>query len=155
MHYLKRVSVLIFLSLMAVYSVRANGADQPATQPTDPFASSATTQPDSDHPASTPKITLSDAGAFSIQINNDVSLVEVLRMIGSQAQISIIPSKEVRGTVPAMDLYNVTVNEALDAILTSNGFAYEQKGNIIYVFSEDEMEKRNKKLLETDVYRFF
>jgi type IV pilus assembly protein PilQ len=147
----KRLTVLIFLSVLAVYSGRVSGADQPATQP-DPFATTPATQPASGPP---PKITLSDAGAFSIQINNDVSLVEVLRMIGSQAQISIIPSKEVRGTVPAMDLYNVTVNEALDAILHSNGFEYEQRGNIIYVFSQQEMEAQNKKKLETDVYRFF
>src|SRR5581483_8807053 len=48
-----------------------------------------------------PKMTLNDSGTFSIQINNDISLVEVLRMIGNQAQVSVVPSKEVRGTVPA------------------------------------------------------
>jgi len=171
-----------FLALIAVYygqvvlalaasgaaSAAATGAgptlpygDAPASQPADPFASS-TTQPldlqpvpDVKSGGPPPKITLSDSGTFSIQINNDVPLVEVLRMIGSQAQVSIIPSRDVRGTVPAMDLYNVTVNEALDAILTSNGFAYEQKGNIIYVLSEAEMEKRKKKDLETDVYRLY
>ncbi|HUB24466.1 MAG TPA: secretin and TonB N-terminal domain-containing protein [Tepidisphaeraceae bacterium] len=149
----KHLTWVFFLASMAVYSVRAKGADQSAP-PSDPFATSAATQP-SAPTGPAPRITLSDAGTFSIQISNDVSLVEVLRMIGSQAQISIIPSRDVRGTVPAMDLYNVTVNEALDAILRPNGFEWERKGDIIYVYSEDEMEKRNKKLLETDVYRFF
>src|ERR1700733_11634298 len=58
----------------------------PATQP-DAFAN---TPPDSgSKPTSVPHITMSETGTFSIQINNDVPLVEVLRMIGSQAQVSI------------------------------------------------------------------
>jgi type IV pilus assembly protein PilQ len=157
----------IFVALLSVYSgwagqAKADDASPPATQPaptqlaqaTDPF--SASTQPSDQKPAAKPQITVSDAGTFSIQINNDVSLAEVLRMIGSQAQVSIIPSKELHGvTVSAMDLYNVTVNEALDAILQSNGFTYEQKGNIIYVYSDKEMQERKKLRVETNVYRLY
>jgi len=159
---------VLFLAVMSVYYSQALPANsalaasdavlaQAATSDKpDPFASGATTQAVDLKPVGPPpKITLSDAGTFSIQINNDVSLVEVLRMIGSQAQLSIIPSKEVRGTVPAMDLYNVNTHDALDAILHSNGFAWEQKGNIVYVYSQDEMDKRKKKDLETDVYRLY
>jgi type IV pilus assembly protein PilQ len=156
---IKRSGGLLFLALLAVYSVGAavaNGVDGSGSA--DPFDSnsSAATQP-ADEPANAPppKITPAEGGTFSMQINNEVPLVEVLRMIGSQAQVSIVPSKEVRGTVPAMDLYNVTVPEALDAILSSNGYAYEQRGNIVFVLSEKEMEDRKKRDLETDVYRLY
>jgi type IV pilus assembly protein PilQ len=151
----------LFFALLAVYSFgagRGSGADSPAAAAgTDPFDSPATqpVQASTGAPAAPPKITATESGTFSIQINNDVPLVEVLRMIGSQAQVSIVPSREVRGTVPAMDLYNVTVPEALDAILTSNGCGYEQKGNIVFVFSDKELQDRKKKELETDVYRLY
>jgi type II secretory pathway component GspD/PulD (secretin) len=152
-------TTLFFVALLSVYNGQAlpaaGAVGDAATQPSDIFSSSAPPATQPAEAVAPPKITLSDSGTFSIQINNDVPLVEVLRMIGSQAQISIIPSKEVRGTVPAMDLYSVTVHEALDAILQSNGFAWEQKGNIIYVYSQDEMDKRSKRNLVTEVYRLY
>jgi type IV pilus assembly protein PilQ len=172
---------LIFLAAWSVYAGQANVAsagapagstDSPAAVITpdvkvlpdgvDSTADSATTQPsetDSDLLKSTgpAKVTLTDAGTFSIQINSDISIVQVLRMIGSQAQISIIPSKEVRGTVPAMDLYNVTVSEALDAILQTNDMHWQQKGNIIFVYSQNEWNELIKAShhLETRVFRLY
>ena len=100
-------------------------------------------------PAGATRIAMNDAGTISIHLNNDVSLVEVLREIGAQAQLSIIPSREVRGTIPAMDLYNVTVNEALDAILHSNGMAWRRQGNLIYVFTQKELDEQKKAARKT------
>jgi type IV pilus assembly protein PilQ len=131
-----------------------------ASSSDDKKSSDVTPVADTDKPAPAgppPKVTMTDVGTFSIQINNDISLVEVLRMIASQAQISVIPSKEVHGTVPAMDLYNVTVHEALDAILHTNGYVYREKGNFIYVYSQKELvelEKANR-VTATDVFRVF
>jgi type IV pilus assembly protein PilQ len=99
-------------------------------------------------------IAVSNNGTFSIQINGDISLVQILRMIGNQAQLSIVPSKAVVGTVPAMDLYNVTVSEALDAILQSNGMAWKQKGNLIYVYSQKELEEQEKAARKTTTKTF-
>jgi type IV pilus assembly protein PilQ len=166
MRHAKRTIGLVFLALAAVYSfgaVSLNGADNSggtdnaggpdAAATADVFDS--TTQP-SAPVGPPPKITQTEGGTFSMQINNEVPLAEVLRMIGSQAQISIVPTKDVQGSkVPAMDLYNVTVPEALEAILTSNGFGFEQKGNIVYVFSDKELQDRKKLDLETDVYRLY
>jgi type IV pilus assembly protein PilQ len=59
-------------------------------------------------------------------------------MLSLQSQKNIIASKDVRGTVTA-NLYNVTIKEALDAILKSNGFNYREKGNFIYVYTAKEM----------------
>ena len=111
----------------------------------------------STQPSGAPKVSMNDSGTFSIQINNDISLVEVLRMIGNQAQLSIIPSRDVRGTVPAMDLYNVTASEALDAILHSNGMAWKQKGNLIYVFTEKELEAQEKaaRATTTEIFHLY
>ena len=83
--------------------------------------------------------------------------IETLRLIGFQAQKSIIPSKQVTGKLPALDLYNVTVHEALDAILKTNGYVYKEDGNFIYVYSDKEMQDmdRAKRALTTEVFRTF
>ncbi|MGD0463811.1 MAG: secretin N-terminal domain-containing protein, partial [Tepidisphaeraceae bacterium] len=96
-----------------------------------------------------PKVSMSDGGNLSFQIDTDISLVQLLRMIGDEAQLSIIPSKDVRGTVPAMNLYNVTVNEALDAILHSDGMAWKQEGNLIYVYTQKELDEQKKAARKT------
>ena len=143
---------LLFCAVSAVYNgpvayaveeAQANAADSSATK--------VNVIGDADAPVaqaagntSAAHVSVSDSGTFSIQVNGDINLVQVLRMIGNQAQLSIIPSKEVRGTVPAMDLYNVTVSEALDAILQSNGMAWKQKGNLVYVYSQKELQEQEK-----------
>jgi type IV pilus assembly protein PilQ len=117
----------------------------PAAQPTD----------DTTAPSTAPKVTLNSAGAFSIQISNDTNLVELLRLIGSQAQISIIPGKDIRDVkVPAMDLYNVTISDALNAILDVNDLHWQQKGNFIFVYSNDEWTSRQKAadVVESRIY---
>jgi len=87
--------------------------------------------------ASAPQVNVSDAGTVEIHVN-EANLVEVLRMLSLQSQKNIIASKDVRGTVTA-NLYNVTIKEALDAILKSNGFGYREKGNFIYVYTAKEL----------------
>jgi len=154
-----RSAGLLFCAVSAVYSgsaafsaqdVQINSSDASTKVKLidggDGAASTETPQP--------AKITVSDSGTFSIQINGDVSVVQVLRMIGNQAQLSIVPSRDVRGTVPGMDLYNVTISEALDAILHSNGMAWERKGNLIYVYTEKELEDQQKAARKTATQTF-
>jgi type IV pilus secretin PilQ/predicted competence protein len=140
---------LIFCALLAVYNgpaafsageTQAGSADSASKvkvigDAADPAAA--------DAPSGT-RVVTSDSGTFSIQISNDDSLIHVLRLIGDESQRSIIPSREVRGTVPAMDLNNVTLSEALDAILQSNGMAWQQKGNLIFVYTQKELADREK-----------
>jgi type IV pilus assembly protein PilQ len=78
-----------------------------------------------------------DSGTVEIHVN-DANLVEVLRMLSMQSNTNILPSKDVRGTVTA-NLYDVTIKEALDAILEANGYGYREKGNVIYVMSAKEI----------------
>ena len=170
-----RAAGTIFLAAWSVYISPASGADSagpadvtggagapgvklltdsllaPATQPIDVIPAAASN-------AKAPRLTVTDAGTLSIQINDGTNLVEVLRLIGSQAQVSIVPSKEVRGTLQAMDLYNVTLHEALDAIVKSNGLGYVQKGNIISVYSAKEMadiEKATRGSMKTEVFHLY
>jgi type IV pilus secretin PilQ/predicted competence protein len=142
----------------------AGGASAPAVKVLDSTPDAATqptTQPLDVAPVApiikAPHVTATDAGTFSIQINDGTSLVEVLRLIGNTSQMSIIPSKEARGTLPAMDLYNVTMHEALDAILQPNGLVYTQKGNFIYVSTTKEAADAAKagRVMSTAIYHLF
>ena len=119
----------------------------PATQPTDLPTSTKGTSVSAD------QVNVNDSGLVEIHVN-DANLVEVLRMLSLQSQKNIIASKDVTGTVTA-NLYDVTVQEALDEILKANGYRYREHGNFIEVYSQkeyEEMEKSERKL-QTEVFR--
>jgi len=124
----------------------------------DPFADRApATEPASTHgtSASAPVVNVSNAGTVEIHVN-DANLIEVLRMLSLQSQKNIIASKDVKGTITA-NLYDVTVREALDALLATNGYAYRERGNFIYVYSAKEILDMDKaaRVLTTRTFRLF
>ena len=130
----------------------------PSTQPTTaPSSSSApSTQPaGAGQSVSAAQVNVSDAGTVELHVN-DANLVEVLRMLSLQSQKNIIASKEVHGTITA-NLYDVTVKEALDAILHANGYDYREKGNFIYVYTTKEIEEmeRAARVKKTQVFRLY
>ena len=68
---------------------------------------------------------------FSIQ-TKDSKLTEVLEMLGVLAGVNILTSPDVDGRV-TLNLRDVTVDRALDAILKSQGLVHERDGDFIYV----------------------
>lgn len=118
----------------------------PSTQPTtQPAGTTAVGQ----------TVAVKDAGTVEVHVN-DASLVEVLKMLSLQSQRNIIASKEVRGTVTA-NLYDVTVKEALDAILKSNGYDYREKGNFLFVYTQKELADMEKAaaVKKTEMFRLY
>jgi type II secretory pathway component GspD/PulD (secretin) len=84
----------------------------------------------------------------------DLDLTKVLQLLSIQSERNIIASRNVIGTVSA-DLYDVDFYDALDAILTANGFGYTEKGDFIYVYTAEEiqaLEEANRQVV-TRVYR--
>lgn len=135
----------------------ADGAGSVVTplDETDATAPAATSQPSAGRSVTASEVNVSPAGTVEIHVN-DASLVEVLRMLSLQSQRNIIASKDVRGTVTA-NLYDVTVREALDAILQANGFGYRERGNFIYVYTAKELaeiEKAERKV-KTEVFHLY
>ena len=164
---------VLFLAVSAVYSTRATfaqtvGADSAKKdaanvrlldEAADPVPTTLpTTQPAAKpvgQSVSASQVNVSDAGTVEIHVN-DASLVEVLRMLSLQSQKNIIASKDVHGTVTA-NLYDVTVREALDAILKANGYDYREKGNFIFVYTAKEIADMEKaaRAKKTEVFRLF
>ncbi|MFN0011203.1 MAG: type II secretion system protein GspD [Phycisphaerales bacterium] len=75
----------------------------------------------------------------------DESISNVLELLSIQTQKNIIASKSVSGKVNA-DLYKVTFTEAMDSILHPNGWAYQMKGNFVYVYTREELAEIQKSL---------
>ena len=65
---------------------------------------------------------------------------KALAMLGSMYQKNIVPSPNVDGVLAFRRLSNVTFEEAMDAIL-GESFKYEQRGNLIKVYTKEEYKK--------------
>ena len=153
-------------------SPAAHGIDSPSTagapadglvndkSAADPFAGAAAPmQVPAARPAKSvsPKDVQFDDAIGTVEIHvNDADLVEVLRMISMQSQKNIVASKQVTGRVTA-NLYDVTIKEALDAILMSNGYAYREQGNFIFVYTQKELDDQEKatRKQKTEVIRLY
>jgi type II secretory pathway component GspD/PulD (secretin) len=71
---------------------------------------------------------------------NDEDLNTVLQLLGIQAQKNIVTGQSVAGRVTA-NFFGVTFYEALDAILNVNGYGYIERGNFIYVYGIEELQR--------------
>jgi len=77
----------------------------------------------------------------------DTDLGQVLEMLAIQFQKNIITSRNVSATINA-NLFDVTLDEALHAILEVNGFGFRSEGNFIYIYTQtelDEIEARKRR----------
>ncbi len=85
---------------------------------------------------------------FSLQVH-DAELTQLLDMLAQLAGVNILPSADVQGRV-TLNLQDVTVDRALEAILKSRGFIHEREADFIYVRSEAEVARiklRNRQLV--------
>jgi len=89
----------------------------------------------------------------SIKFEEDFGIRKALAMLGSMYKKNIVPSPSVDGALAFRSLSNVTFEEAMDAILGEN-FRYEQKGNLIKVYTKDEY-KTIKEDKERMIYKVF
>jgi len=62
----------------------------------------------------------------------DADIANVLRSLSYTYGLNLVTSSEVKGKI-TVSLKDVTLAEALDAILSTNGYNYSRKGNIIYI----------------------
>lgn len=68
----------------------------------------------------------------------DMPLAQVLQLLSLKGQRNIITSPNVQGTVTA-NLYNVTFEQALQAILIPNGADFRKVGPFVYIYTRAEL----------------
>ncbi|HEX8324416.1 MAG TPA: secretin and TonB N-terminal domain-containing protein [Tepidisphaeraceae bacterium] len=154
-----QLTVPLLIASLAVGPAPLRAADPPLLTDTPSDLPAIETAPDA--PANPPaaaasaQVTISDSGTVEMHVS-DASLLDVLRMLSMQSRKNIIASKEVTGRVTA-NLYNVTIAQALDAILQSNGYVYREKGNFIYVYAAKELADMDKaaRRTATEVFRLY
>ena len=71
-----------------------------------------------------------------------MTIRKAMRMLALRYQKNIVPTENVTGLVTVAKLYNVTIEESLEAILGTN--KYEVQGNFIKVFSADEYQQNRR-----------
>ncbi len=83
--------------------------------------------------------TVRDSGQDKFDMHlEDSDLRDVLRVLGSQRKVNIVAMEGVAGTV-TLDLYGVTLEEALTAITASAGYTWTRRDNIIYVGTAEQI----------------
>jgi len=80
------------------------------------------------------------AAVQTITFNADTTIQEALSVLAQKYQKNIVPSPSVTGVLSFTRLYNVTFEEAMEAILGPN-LKYEQVGQLIKVYTKEEYKK--------------
>ncbi len=93
---------------------------------------------DDGFPQSGDRVTITGDGAVELHVV-DMPLATVLRMLSIQGKQNIIATPAVDGVVTA-DLYDVTFEQALRAVLITNDCDYQVKGGFLYVYTREELE---------------
>ena len=76
----------------------------------------------------------------------DADIRNVLEILSYKAKVNIVPSPDVQGLV-TIKLKNVTWQDALNVILKTYGYGYDQRGNVIVVTTVQNL----KRLREDDL----
>ncbi|MGE0481906.1 MAG: type II secretion system protein GspD [Phycisphaerae bacterium] len=107
---------------------------EPAAAPRSPVAPpSGAASPNGEVP---PTLTINEAGLFDVHLR-DVALSDALRLLSQRSRRNISVS-EAAGAKVTTDLYQVTFDEALDALLTPAGLAWFSRDRFIFVCRPDE-----------------
>ena len=123
--------VIVVAFLLAFLIADLHGQTQPTVAKI-PQAPAAKAQTD---------IAAPDAAGVFPSIRHKGDIVDFLKFLGVACNKNIVPSSNVRGQV-SVNLFNVTAKEVMDVVLTSNGFAYEEKGAFIFVYTQKEYEAK-------------
>lgn len=99
-------------------------------------------------------VTQPDAAGIFPSLVHQGDIVEFLKLMSAATKKNIIPSRAVRGPV-TVNLFDVTFEEALDAVLSSNGYASEEKGAFIFVYTQKEYADltASAKRMETQLFQ--
>ena len=98
------------------------------------------------------KVDVTSAGRFSLSAHaSDVS--QLLELISIKARQNIVASDKVRGVV-TVNLYDVPLEDALNAILNVNGLAWRREGDFIYVKTQGEVDAERNRVARVFTLQF-
>ena len=78
----------------------------------------------------------------------DMDIAEVMAMLATKEQVNILVNNGVEGKI-SLNLYDVTVKQAIKAAARAGGYAAEIIGNTFYIVKPDEVGSRHKSSITT------
>lgn len=87
-------------------------------------------------------ISVSEEGLISLDFR-EADIRNVLQILALKSGVNIVSSPEVNGII-TIRLNQVPWKQALEVILRTNGFAYDQRGNIITVTTVEDMKRKRE-----------
>ncbi len=131
----------VFVSSVSAFGQSASNDDilailqQQAQQQTTPAAGQGETPdtPDEGRRTLSPDavVEVSEFATVDLRVVNE-DLRAILDMLGEQTRVNMIVANDVQASITAT-LYDVTFEDALDALLHVNGFGWSRRDNFIYV----------------------
>lgn len=95
-------------------------------------------------PAAAPGTGASDTSAGNVSLDfRDADIANVLKILSFKSGVNIVVGPEVTGLV-TIQLHDVPWKQALEVVLETYGYAYEQKGNIITVTTVENLKLRRE-----------
>jgi type II secretory pathway component GspD/PulD (secretin) len=82
----------------------------------------------------------------------EVDIREALSALAMEQEVNIATGKGVSGNI-SLHLYQVTLDDALDAISLAGGFSYRKRGNLYYVYKPREMRDPQSERLEMRIFK--
>ena len=120
--------------------INSDAGTQPVVQPTGSEANASSSEP---QPRPTVmELDVNQAGNVTIDFR-EADIKNVLKVLAYKSGVNIISGPEVVGLVN-IQLKNVPWQKALDVILSTYGYSYEQKGTVIMVTTIDVLKKRRE-----------
>jgi type II secretory pathway component GspD/PulD (secretin) len=149
--------MLCVMPVLTVYAAQEQSQPAAVSQPTaaaeqSQSAESKTDSPQCRQPAAQTSPAVEPLAPQSLQtiaFKKDMPIKDALRMLAQMYQKNIVPSAKVDGVVTVTNLYDVTFEEALQAILGAH--KYEIKGNFVRVYTNDEF-KADKDRFEHAIF---
>ncbi len=135
--WLARLWIACLVAMLATGEVRAQDAPEPTAAPT----------------MNQSNVTVTDRGRVQLHVA-DMPLSDVLRLLSLEGKRNIVASPQVQGTVTA-NLYDVTFEEALKAILVANGAGYITTDQFIYVYTQAQLAEMKQAAAGKPVTRVF
>src|SRR5208283_3536717 len=85
------------------------------------------------------QVKMSDSGIVSLDFQ-DADIKSVLKVLAFKSGVNIVAAPDVTGVV-TIQLNDVPWQKALDVILSTYGYGYERRGNIITVMTVENLKK--------------
>lgn len=99
-----------------------------------------------------PVVDVTDHGTVTLAAQG-IEITKLLELLSIKSKLNIVASEKVKALV-SVSLYDVPVDQALDALLTVNGFVWERQGPFIMVYARAEKEAMDKAKLKRDAHVF-